>query len=286
MPLTGSGSDIEDAHPAQSAVICVSDAAAEFTTGNVAAEAGKAEYDAAADDGVCCATPSWFCELMPWIGMAPEALSSWATILKQPHLMFGFSTLAGLTTLVINTCVLLFASSPIRWDHHAPSIVYSLFHFITCVLMLRQGPAVAKTRLYNAMLVPAIFIQFAVAVRLMLGPSEQVPFGSRLLFALVNSCAIWCWAFASTTGAWAPDHPPLPFRCVISTFAMRWVSSFVHERQSCRRDCCLGRADVQCQVFCNTNSPKQTSNLLSVCVWMPCDGMKHLEGEACSHPSR
>ena len=178
----------------------------------VAADPGQACKEVDQEERLSPYLPVWFRRLMLWIGMLPQAVAGWGTVWKQPHVIFFCSSGAGLYTLLTNTCVLLIGSTPIRWDHHVPSVVYALCHLTSSIMMLRLGPAVAKTRYYNSVLVPAIFIQFALTVRVMLGPIDTVPFGNRLLYALVNSSAVWCWAFASTTGAWATDHPPRPFR--------------------------------------------------------------------------
>eukprot|EP00892_Ulva_mutabilis_P008904 jgi/Ulvmu1/6386/UM003_0014.1 len=192
---------------------------AEVCSASDSVETGKAETAPVTASVVHMSVSMRFRQLMPWIGMTPVVLMGWTTILDKPHVAFLCSTLTNLFTLVTNTSVLLFASTPMRWDHHAPTIVYALFHFSTSAMMLRRGPAIAKTKLYNALLVPAIFLQFIVAVRLMLGPLEHVPFGNRLVFVLVNSTAVWCWAFTSMTGAWAPDHPPQPFRSLVEPVA-------------------------------------------------------------------
>ena len=155
--------------------------------------------------------PLWLNNLMPYMGVLPEALTGWSRIFERPHVVFLCSTTSNVCTLVINSSVLLFASRPFRWGHHSFAAAYTLLHTMSSLMILRWGLAVAKTWIYYAVLCAAIFIQFPLAVKVMLGPTEHVPFENRLVFALINSIALWFWTFTSTTGTWAPDHPPKPF---------------------------------------------------------------------------
>lgn len=155
--------------------------------------------------------PAWVTNLIPYLGVLPEALTGWSRIFERPHVVFFYSTASNFCTLLINSCVLLFASRPFRWRHHSFAAAYTLLHTTSSLMILRWGPAVATTKIYYAILCAAIFLQFPLAVMVMLGPTEHVPFENRLLFALVNSIAMWFWTFTSTTGTWAPDHPPKPF---------------------------------------------------------------------------
>lgn len=126
-----------------------------------------------------------------YLGVQPEVFDSgWATIYKNPDVMFVGCVITNYITMITNTCVMVFGSMPFRLSHHLPTSMYAVLHFTTATMILLRGPAVAKTKIYYAILMPAIFLQFPVAVVLMLGPIEFVPFENRLVFALVNACAM------------------------------------------------------------------------------------------------
>lgn len=159
-----------------------------------------------------------FFDVAERLGMQPGALEGWRNIHEAPHVAASCCTVANLTALVMNTCVLSIGSRPIRWDLHAPTAGYTLCHVASAVMLWQRGPEITRAMPYYALVVPAILTQVALSTLLMLSPIEYVPFGGRLTFALTSAVRMWFWAFAATTGAWYPDSPAHPHKCDATHF--------------------------------------------------------------------
>ena len=144
-------------------------------------------------------------------GVRRKALLSWAVIHEQPHVVLAFSTCTSAFAIALNTYTMLL-SRPWRWSHHGLVLAYSFGHSSAVLSLWFCGLAVSQTKIYYALITSCVILQFQAAVRLMLGPIEEVPFNHRLLYAVINAIALANWTIASLLGAWAPDHPSTPYR--------------------------------------------------------------------------
>lgn len=158
------------------------------------------------------------------MGMLPQACAGWSLIHEQAAVAFCCCLFCSITTLALNTWVFVIPVEHLRWGHHSLSFVYSTFHLITILMLFRYGPAITKKKVYYLFAVPMTLLQIIVPIRVALGAVEMVPFGNRLSFALHTSIRLWFWGMAARTGAWAPDNPEAPLRCVKLAYSVTHAS--------------------------------------------------------------
>lgn len=161
------------------------------------------------------------------IGMLPQACEGWTVIHEQAPLAFCCCLFCNIMSLVLNTWAFAIPVKYLRWGHHSLSFMYSTFHLTIILMLFRYGPAITKKKAYYFWTVPVILLQIILPIRVILGALEMVPFGNRLAFALHTAVRLWFWGMAAITGAWAPDNPEQPYRCVNLASTVTHVSNGV-----------------------------------------------------------
>lgn len=171
----------------------------------------------------CSARPTECCGLSHSIfhrwclpmGMLPQAATGWMLICRQPKacclLYFTSGIMYNVAFLLINVVSVASPPSASRlWDRIAVQTLFSMAGFAYLVMMYRQGPAFAKSRLSKVLstcIILSIFGHVAIGRTV---PESEAPFGNRSLETLASSATAFFLACAGLCGGIASAHPAIP----------------------------------------------------------------------------
>lgn len=144
------------------------------------------------------------------MGMLPQAATGWMSICRQPKacclLYFTSGIMYNLAFLLIH---FVSVASPL-WDRIAVQTFMTMAGSAYLVMMYRQGPVFAKSRLskfLSTCIILSIFGHIAIGRTV---PESEGPFGNRSLSFLASSAAAFPLACSGLCGGIASAHPAQP----------------------------------------------------------------------------
>lgn len=144
------------------------------------------------------------------MGMLPQAAPGWMSICRQPKACCLLYLISAIMYLVSFGVLSLGGVPSPGWKRIAGQAVMSLSGLYLMAKIYRQGPAVAKRRLYKFLIV-GILAPVLLNVTLSQTDRENgVPFGGRSLYILVGCVGAFFLITAGLSGGVAAAHPAEP----------------------------------------------------------------------------